>query len=34
MQPHISHQFPLEEAGSALKVLEERRAIGRVVLNM
>lgn len=34
MQPHISHHFPLEEAGSALKVLEERRAIGRVVLNI
>lgn len=34
MQPHISHNFSLEEAGSALKVLEERRAIGRVVLNM
>lgn len=34
MQPHISHQFPLEEARSALKVLEERRAIGRVVLKM
>lgn len=34
MRPHISHQFPLEDAGKALKVLEEREAIGRIVLNI
>lgn len=34
MRPHISHNFPLDDACSALKILENRQAIGRVVLNM
>lgn len=34
MQPHISHRFALDDAAEALKTLERREAIGRVVLEM
>ncbi len=34
MKPHISHRFPLEDAAEALRILERREAIGRVVLEM
>ncbi|MEP3227373.1 MAG: NADPH:quinone oxidoreductase family protein [Parasphingorhabdus sp.] len=34
MRPHISHSFPLEQAGDALRVLEKREAIGRVAIKM
>ena len=32
--PHISHRLPLERADDALRILDERRAIGRVVLTI
>lgn len=34
MRPHISHSFALEDAGDALRVLEQRAVIGRVVIDM
>lgn len=34
MQPYISHSFPLNETIKALSVLEQREAIGRVVIEM
>jgi NADPH2:quinone reductase len=34
LNPIISHVFPLEQAADALTVLDERRAIGKVVLRM
>lgn len=34
MRPHISHRFPLSDAGEALRVLERREAVGRVVIEM
>ena len=34
MQPYISHSFPLNETIKALSVLEQREAIGRVVVEM
>ncbi|MEL6875801.1 MAG: NADPH:quinone oxidoreductase family protein [Pseudomonadota bacterium] len=34
MKPHISHRFGLDEAAEALRILERREAIGRVVLEM
>ncbi|MEM8919034.1 MAG: NADPH:quinone oxidoreductase family protein [Pseudomonadota bacterium] len=34
MKPHISHRFSLEDAPEALRILERREAIGRVVLEM
>ncbi|MEZ0052994.1 NADPH2:quinone reductase [Mycobacterium sp. MAA66] len=33
LRPHISHEFPLNEAAAALGTLSERRAIGRIVLS-
>lgn len=32
MRPHISHRFPLAQCADALRVLERREAIGRVVV--
>jgi NADPH2:quinone reductase len=32
LHPHISARFPLEEVGSALKLMKERQATGRIVL--
>jgi NADPH2:quinone reductase len=32
LKPHISHRFALEEAGAALKALEDRAVIGRAVI--
>mgnify|MGYP003636587950 FL=1 len=34
MQPYISHSIPLNETIKALTVLEQRKAIGRVVIEM
>ncbi|MEO0441946.1 MAG: NADPH:quinone oxidoreductase family protein [Pseudomonadota bacterium] len=34
MKPHISHRFSLDDAAEALRILERREAIGRVVLEM
>lgn len=34
MRPHISHRLPLEKTGEALRLLEQRMAIGRVVISM
>lgn len=34
MRPHISHRFALDDAAKALAVLENREAIGRVVVEM
>ncbi|MTD53086.1 NADPH:quinone oxidoreductase family protein [Amycolatopsis pithecellobii] len=32
LRPHVSHRFPLAEAGAALATLAERRVVGRAVL--
>lgn len=34
MRPHISHRLPLEKTGDALRILERREAIGRVVISL
>jgi NADPH:quinone reductase len=34
MRPHISHRFDLDGTSEALKTLERREAIGRVVINL
>lgn len=34
MRPHISHRFPLDQTGAALKVLEARSVIGRAVIHI
>lgn len=34
MRPHISHNFALDAAGDALRVLEQRAVIGRAVINV
>jgi NADPH2:quinone reductase len=34
MRPHISHRFALDDTEDALKILENRQAIGRVVIEM
>ena len=34
MRPHISHRFALDDTADALKILENRQAIGRVVIEM
>lgn len=34
VSPHISHRLPLDEYAAAMRLLIERRAIGRVVLTM
>lgn len=34
LKPHISHRFPLERAAEALRTLERREAIGRVVVTV
>lgn len=34
MRPHISHSFVLDDAGDALRVLEQRAVIGRAVIDM
>lgn len=34
LSPHISHQFPLEEAQSGLDVLRERKSTGKVVITL
>lgn len=32
LQPHVSHQFPLEKAPEGLELLQQRRSTGKVVL--
>jgi len=32
LRPHISHNFPLEQAGDALRLLQQRKSTGKVVL--
>lgn len=32
LRPHISHRFPLSEAGAALRLLADRKAIGKLVV--
>lgn len=34
IRPHVCAHFPLEDARAAMRVLEERRAIGKVVIEM
>jgi NADPH2:quinone reductase len=34
VRPHIGHRFPLAEAAAALATLHERRALGKVVIDM
>lgn len=34
MRPHISHSFALDDAGDALRMLEQRAVIGRAVINV
>ncbi len=34
LKPHISHTFPLERGGEALRMLMERRSTGKVVVTM
>lgn len=34
IRPHVCARFPLEDARAAMRVLEERRAIGKVVIEM
>jgi NADPH2:quinone reductase len=33
LQPHVSHQFPLDKAAGALELLQQRKSTGKVVLN-
>ncbi len=32
LQPHVSGRYPLERAGEALRLLIDRKAIGKVVV--
>lgn len=32
IQPHVSHQFPLSQAAEALRLLQQRKSTGKVVL--
>ncbi len=34
LRPHISHRFPLQQATEALRCLETRQAVGRIVLEV
>nr|WP_302051593.1 zinc-binding dehydrogenase [Sphingopyxis sp. BSNA05] len=34
MRPHISHRYALNDMAEALTVLEQREAIGRIVIEM
>jgi NADPH2:quinone reductase len=34
IRPHISHRLPLEDFAPAMRLLVERKAIGRVALMM
>jgi NADPH2:quinone reductase len=34
VRPHVSHRLPLEDYAKAMRLLIERRAIGRVALTM
>jgi NADPH:quinone reductase len=34
IRPHISHRLPLEDYARAMRLLIERKAIGRVALMM
>jgi NADPH:quinone reductase len=34
LKPHISHKFPLEQAGDALNILMNRQSTGKVVVTM
>jgi NADPH2:quinone reductase len=34
IKPRISARFPLEQAADALKMLEERKATGKIVLDV
>jgi NADPH2:quinone reductase len=32
LRPHVSGRFPLERAGEALRLLIDRKAVGKVVI--
>jgi NADPH2:quinone reductase len=32
VRPHISNEFPLEQAAAALRMVQDRKATGRIVL--
>ncbi|MEC7657920.1 MAG: zinc-binding dehydrogenase [Pseudomonadota bacterium] len=34
LKPHISHRFPLAEAGEAMRVLLARKSTGKVVVEV
>ena len=34
MRPHISHRFPLDRVADAMRVLIDRQAIGKVVIEI
>jgi len=34
IRPHISHRLPLEDYAQAMRLLVDRKAIGRVALTM
>ncbi len=34
LKPHISHRFPLEQFRDAMRIVADRKAVGRVVLTM
>ena len=34
LNPHVCAGFPLEEAVAAMRMLENREAVGKVVINM
>jgi NADPH:quinone reductase len=34
VRPHIGHRFPLEQAADAIRVVGERRALGKVVVDL
>jgi NADPH2:quinone reductase len=34
LQPFVSERYPLEDAGKALAALAERRAVGKLVLEV
>lgn len=34
LRPHIGHRFPLDQAGEAMNVLAERKAMGKVVITI
>ena len=34
IKPHISQRFPIERAGAALRVLADRKAVGKIIVTM